>query len=58
MIGCPQKMLGPKLIEFTRLATLYEKGLPPIAGGSLEQAAWFIDACEFWFGEVGRLKQG
>ena len=27
-----------------RLADLFYKGLPPVAGGSLDQSAWFLDA--------------
>jgi len=26
------------------LIELFKKGLPPVAGGSLDQAAWFIEA--------------
>jgi len=37
-----------------RFAKLYRKGLPPIAGGALDQAAIFIDAAEFVWAEQSR----
>lgn len=41
--GCPQKFCSD-VVEAVQLFDLYEKGLPPIAGGALDQSAWFIDA--------------
>lgn len=44
--GCPQeqvKGLGP----FCRLSDLFVKGLPPIAGGALDQSAQFVEASQF-----------
>ena len=38
-------------------ADLYEKGLPPIAGGVLDQAAWFIDAASFIWSEQAVQKR-
>ncbi len=29
------------------LMDLYAKGLPPVAGGTLDQAAWFIRAARY-----------
>jgi len=37
-----------KLLTYARL---YEKGLPPVAGGALDQTAWFIEACTFVWNE-------
>ena len=34
-------------MEGIEFAALYEKGLPPVAGGALDQAQIFIDACRF-----------
>ena len=31
-------------IDVVGLCDLYERGLPPIAGGALDQAAWFLEA--------------
>ena len=33
------------------MAELFEKGLPPVAGGILEQAKIFVDAARFIFRE-------
>ena len=40
--GCPNAYVR-RLLPALRLADMYEKGLPPIAGGTLDQAASFID---------------
>jgi len=37
-----------------RYAKLYHKGLPPVHGGALDQAALFIDAAEFVWAEESR----
>ena len=33
--------------DFLRAAKWMEKGLPPVAGGSQDQANWFLDACGY-----------
>ena len=33
------------------LTDLYRRGLPPVAGGALDQAAAFVDAAAFVFAE-------
>lgn len=38
---CPQKMAAD-LGEFWDAADMMENGIPPVAGGSLDQAAWFV----------------
>jgi len=37
-------------------AALYRRGLPPVAGGALDQAAAFTAACRFVWAEQDRLK--
>ena len=32
------------MIEVSNLVDLFESGLPPVAGGSLDQTAWFLEA--------------
>lgn len=32
------------MIDVASLIELFENGLPPVAGGSLDQTAWFLDA--------------
>lgn len=41
------KFAGPESFRVIRMARLYEKGLPAVAGGQLDQAAMFVEACEF-----------
>lgn len=38
------------------LAELYEKGLPPVAGGALNQTRSFLDAVAFIAGERAHWK--
>lgn len=40
---CPQKFISDYVSTF-RLIDLFEKGIPPVEGGSLNQTLWFIDA--------------
>lgn len=46
---CPLDYISPDVWEVIRYAGLYEKGLPPVAGGALDQAANFIDAAMYIF---------
>jgi hypothetical protein len=41
--GCPNQYCR-SMIDVVGLCDLYERGLPPIAGGALDQAAWFLEA--------------
>ena len=43
IIGCPEQYCR-EMVPVIDLIDLYNKGLPPVAGGSLDQAAWFISA--------------
>ncbi len=47
---CPYKThLTPEVCELVYFANLYKKGVPPVAGGALDQSAWFMEACNaFW----------
>jgi len=54
--GCPLEMIPPDVWEVIQYAELYEKGLPPIAGGVLDQAKNFIEACRFIFSEQRHWK--
>jgi len=42
--------------ETVDLAGLLEKGLPPVAGGMLDQAKVFLDAARFVWNEEARAK--
>lgn len=57
---CPLHVVPDEAWQLLRLARLYEKGLPPVAGGALDQAAAFVEACDFVWNEekYWKLKQG
>ena len=40
---CPSKMISD-VVSFIRFADLFHKGCPPVDGGALDQANWFLDA--------------
>jgi hypothetical protein len=40
-----------------QLIDLFEKGLPPIAGGTLDQAVWFLEAVKVLHNEEALAKQ-
>lgn len=53
---CPLKLITEDVWEVIALAELFEKGLPPIAGGVLDQAKIFVDAASFIFQEKSYWK--
>lgn len=54
---CPFEWIDDDVWEAMEFADLYEKGLPPIAGGALDQAAVFVDACRFIWQEEAVWKR-
>lgn len=54
---CPLELITPDIWEVIEMAEFFEKGLPPVAGGVLDQAKIFIDACRFIFREQARWKK-
>lgn len=53
---CPHSMVDARVAEIVRYADLYEKGLPPVAGGALDQCQGFVDACVFLMREKELVK--
>ena len=53
---CPLKDVTAEVRQLIRLAELFEKGLPPVAGGVLDQGQNFIEAAEFVFSEEAYWK--
>lgn len=53
--GCPNDYCR-KIADATHLIDLYERGLPPVAGGALDQAAWFIEAARRLKSDESQLK--
>lgn len=49
--GCPLELIDRSTWELLGYIDLYEKGLPPAAGGALDQSAGFIFAARFVFAE-------
>ena len=43
---CPLNLLDEDVMQTMKMAEFYRKGLPPIAGGVLDQAKSFNDACD------------
>jgi len=41
--GCPNAYCS-EIVPLATVADLFAKGIPPIAGGSLDQSAWFLEA--------------
>ena len=54
--NCPLKLITADVWEIISLAELFEKGLPPVAGGVLDQAKCFVDAARFVFAEQSYWK--
>lgn len=42
IIDCPQRWIDDWVWQMIELSELYEKGLPPLSGGVLDQAAYFV----------------
>jgi hypothetical protein len=53
--GCPNNYCSPVVRSLT-LFDLFEKGLPPVAGGVMDQSNSFIEAAQFFESEERRVK--
>lgn len=53
--GCPNTYCSGA-IDAIDLFDLFEKGLPPVSGGMLDQAASFIGAAQYFGNEERRVK--
>ena len=49
-------MITEDVWQIIRFAELFEKGLPPVSGGVLEQAKVFIEAAQFIMNEKAYWK--
>jgi hypothetical protein len=49
-------LIDNQTAELLTYAKLYDKGLPPVQGGALDQTKSFISACQFVWSEQARLK--
>jgi len=48
--------IGAEVWELLQYADLYQKGLPPIVGGALDQSASFVAACRYIWAEQAARK--
>ena len=55
--SCPLEIIDEKTWEIMELAELFKKGLPPIAGGVLDQAKNFVSAARFCWAEIENYKR-
>lgn len=49
---CPQLEITADVMQAVELAELMRHGLPPVAGGSLDQAAVFVEAARMIWAET------
>lgn len=54
---CPLRILDEPVLMLARYADLFKKGLPPVAGGTLDQAAVFVEASLFLWAEENMFKK-
>ncbi len=55
VVGCPQDFCR-KSVATVEMIDLFQKGLPPIAGGVLEQSASFVNAVKYFTREEQNAK--
>lgn len=54
---CPLEIISWRDWNLMEYAELYKKGLPPLAGGALDQAACFVAACNYIYFEQQSWKR-
>jgi len=55
--GCPLEILDWDISQVVMHADIYEKGLPVVAGGQLDQTQWFLEAFSFIMAEKNYWKK-
>jgi hypothetical protein len=55
--GCPLRIVPAETFGILDLAELMKEGLPPVAGGVLDQAKTFLDAARLVWAEEERWRQ-
>jgi hypothetical protein len=53
--GCPNDYCS-SVVSATSLVDLFEKGLPPIAGGALDQSVWFLEAARILRNDEAQIR--
>ena len=54
---CPAEWIDEDIFKMIGLAELYEKGLAPVAGGVLDQAAFFVHFAQRVWNEAAQYKR-
>lgn len=54
---CPQRYVGGELTEAINMAGMCGGGLWPVAGGLLDQSAWFVDLWQQLQSEQNKIDQ-
>ena len=54
---CPMNLISNEVMDVIEYAELWSKGLPPVAGGALDQAKCFVMAAQFIFSEQNYWKK-
>lgn len=57
IVACPLSLIDVDTWDLLEYAALWEKGLPPIAGGALDQTIWFMRASTWIFNEITYWKK-
>lgn len=55
VVGCPMTECAD-VAYAVHLCDLFEKGLPPIAGGALDQTVWFLEAARILKNDEAEIK--
>lgn len=56
LTSCPKRMVDRGTLQAIRMADLMKEGLPPVAGGVLDQSAWFVNFYEVFRSEQNRAE--
>jgi len=54
-MGCPQEFCR-SVVPSIGLIDLFKNGLPPVAGGTLDQSVWFLEAAKILGSEEAQAK--
>jgi len=57
IVQCPLEIITADVWELLEYAELYKKGLPPVAGGALDQAKIFTEAARYIFEIEGYVRK-
>ena len=54
--GCPYDLLTQDAVEAIRIAGFWEKGIPPVDGGYLDQTESMIQAAELIWSDEAKIE--